>query len=248
MKKKNEAKNSVARSPWLPWLAYEARFAVSWIWLVPLVGVGGALYLLSRSSNPPFAYPIMLCTSLEFAFPVLGSFLVIPFLSREWERGTLTQLALHKPLFRVLLLRLMLCLGYLIILAAVAAVVSLSIVHTLPVGYSTLQWVGTVLLVSMAPTLLLAGLALFLTHLFCSALSGYLLTLGYWLLNVIVGTISRLQILRSYLLFSWTYPPTSGAFNWLSSKILLCGIGLAIILLQNPLLAEEARLSSNKWE
>lgn len=246
--KKSGLKNSVARSPWLAWLAWEAHFAISWIWLVPMIGVGSALYLLSRSSNPPSAYPTLLCTLLEFAFPLLGSFLAVPLLSREWEKGTLVELALHKPLFRVLLLRLALCVGYLAVLTIIATVVSLFMAHNVPVGYSALQWVAAVLLISLAPTLLLTGLTLFLTHLFCSALSGYLLALGYWLLNVTVEVIPRLQVLHPYLLFSWTYPPTSGAFNWLGSKLLLCGVGLVMNLLQIPLLAQEARLSSNKWE
>ncbi len=222
--------------------------SVSWVWLVPIVGVGGMFLVLNRSSISPASYPFVVRTVLELGLPFLGIFLVIPLLSAEWEQATLVQLALRKPLLHILLLRLLLCLLYLALLVIITSLVSLTNTLVIPGGSRAIQWVASVLLTVMAPTLLLAAFALLTTHVTCSASSGYLLAIGYWFVNILAENLPRLSILRPFLLFSWTFPPLFSHINWLEGKMILCIVSIILLMMQFPLLTKEARLIQNKWE
>jgi hypothetical protein len=235
-------------SYWLSWVAFEIRLSVSWIWLAPIVSVGGMFVVLNRSSISASSYPFVIRTLLELGLPILGVFLVVPLLSREWEQGTLVQLALRKPLLHILLLRLLLCLLYLTLVVIITSLVSLANPRVAPGGSSAIQWVASVVLTTMAPTLLLAAFALLTTHITCSASSGYLLMIGYWFANILAENLPRLSILRPFLLFSWTFPPLSNQIDWFEGKIILCIASIILLVMQFPLLTKEARLIQNKWE
>lgn len=233
-------------------LFFELRLCLSWTWVLPVIGVAAVLVVMGVSKTPLPEHPLIIREALELGLPLIGVFLVVPLLEKEWTQGTLTQLALREPLIRILLLRLFLVVAYLVLIVIVAVFVSLNSTHlVLDIG-GTIKWVSASLLTAIAPTLILAALALFVTHMTISALSGYLVALSTWLVNLIIAIISLTtdgsSSLLSFGLFGWTFPSNPSHSNWLVGKICLLTVAVLLLIVQFPLLHNEARLMRNNVE
>lgn len=190
--------------------------------------------------------------AIEIGLPLVGVFLTVPLLEKEWTQGTLTQLALRKPLIGVLLLRLFLVLIYLVLIVIGATLASPGNTHSFLDSGGTIQWIGAVVLTASAPTLLLVALALLVTHTTISATSGYLVALSLWLANLILAIIllstggnSRFL---SFGLFGWTFTSNPNQSDWLVGKICLLIIATILLVTEFPLLHNEIRLVRNTVE
>lgn len=232
-------------------IGLEVRVIWTWIWLLPAVGVVLALGDVAVSAEPAHTHLLALRTMLEVGMPLGGLLLGAPLLEREWTQGTVAQAALRTPLVALLAVRVLLVLGYLMCLTVVSVGVGLllSPLPRMPESATGWQWLGNVLLATLAPTLLLMALALCVTHATVSAIPGYVAGFGAWLgCFVAAQTLPQATSLRDFLLFGWTYPPAPDHIGWMAGKVALLLGALLLFIPQVALLRGEARLIRNSTE
>jgi hypothetical protein len=224
-------------------LDFELRLSLSWAWALLAAGTALVLALMQQSGTPFVARPPAMRSLLEFALPPICLPLVVPLLATEWEQHTIPQLALRDRLVRVLLWRLLPTAAYLVgvVLAATLASV-IRAPQPLSEGGDP-RWLAQNLLIALAPTALLAALALLVTHLAVSVVSGYLVPVGFWLANLLAcDAPPPFDRARPYLLFSWSCPPAPPRPGWVAGKLLLLAGAALLLAAQSPLLRREARL------
>jgi len=203
-------------------------------------------YISLYDSDDPLRYALMLRYCLELMLPFITLTLTVPLLAREWQEGTLTQVALRKPVFALLVLRLLYVMGYLTIWVIVGSLIVLASTrpHPEPHGNSWL-WIGQNLGIALAPSLCLAMLAQTLLLIPGNSVVGYMLGLGVWLVNMVVAPFLQGGNYRNillYLLFSWTQRGfTDRPDDWWQGKWLLLVIALLLMLVQWKLLTDEGR-------
>ena len=233
-------------------LVFELRLCLSWTWVLPIIGVAVVLIVMVTSKTPLAEYSLVMRKALELGLPLVGVFLVVPLLEKEWTQSTLTQLALRKPLIRVLLLRLFLVLIYLTLIVIAATLASPGNTHFFLDTGGTMQWIAAVVLTTGAPTLLLVTLALLVTHITISAISGYLVALSVWFVNLIIAIIllsaSGNSGFLSFGLFGWPVTSNPNQSDWFVGKICLLIIGTILLIAEFPLLRNEIRLVRNSVE
>lgn len=229
----------------------EVRAIWTWIWLLPAVGVVLALVDVALSAEPAHAHLLSLRTMLEVGMPLGGLLLGAPLLEREWTQGTIAQVALRTPLGVLLAVRVLLALGYITCLTAAAAGVGMvlsPLPHT-PETASGWQWVGSALLATLAPTVVLMALALLVTHATVSSIPGYVAGFCAWLGSFVAAQVlPQSAPVRDFLLFGWSYPPFPDHIGWMVGKAVQLLGALLLFAPQVVLLRAEARLIRNSAE
>ena len=214
----------------LTMLLYQCRLLFSWAYLVP---AGIVLYvglrLTSRSNSPQLTW-INLVLLLEMAFPPISALLLTPVIAEEREQRTLSIIgATATPLVHIFITRFLLVQLY---IAAMIATVILLGYQSRPILDMVKLW-----LIAISPTLFLGLMGAAVAHLTASSLVGYVVSIGYWMLNLAFRELARQPILRYVYLFSASY--TYNEKTWQSNKLALltlagCMFLLNLLLLQKP--------------
>lgn len=254
---------------------FELHWAFSWAWLLP-IGIVLASFLLTRvtfhqpgpvlpssseGSGPLLSgsleatapdYASALRGDLERFLPLAGLLLTVSLVGQEWRWGTLIQVALRKPLRWLLLERLLYVLIYIILVSVIAVLVSVAITSHPPEN-SYLLWTWNTLLIVFPPTLLLIAVGLLLAHSTVNTVAGYMVPVSVWLANILFAQVvvnaGNKNDALLYTLFGWSYrSSTFHPDNWLPGKLLLLLVALLLLLVQFPLLRQEARLIRNVEE
>jgi hypothetical protein len=254
---------------------FELRWTFSWAWLLPISIVlvsllltrvtfhqaGPVLPSSSESSGPLLSsslnatapdYASSLRDDLERFLPLVGLLLTVSLVGQEWRWGTLVQVALRKPLRWLLLERLLYVLLYIALVTVIAVLVSVSMTKH-PPGNGYLLWTWDTLLIVFPPTLLLIAVGLLLAHSTVNTIAGYMVPVSTWLANIIfaqvVVNVGNKNDALLYTLFGWSYrSSTFHPDDWLPGKLLLLLVALFLLLVQFPLLRQEARLIRNVEE
>ena len=212
-------------------LLYQCRILFSWAYLVPagiiILYVGSRL--ISRSNSPVLTW-INLVLLLVMAFPPISALLLTPVIAEEREQRTLSIItATATPLTRIFITRFLLIQLY--IVAVMATVILL--------GYQLRPILDMVKLglIAISPTLFLGLMGAAIAHLTASSLVGYVVSIGYWMLNSTFSELAKQPILRYIYLFSASHIHDEKI--WQSNKLVLltlagCMFLLNLLLLQKP--------------
>ena len=246
-------------------LLWEGRWTISWTWLLVVIIAPCSFYIAYQQyqsalfhaqamksegmGSPPPAmldYGSALRNDLERFLPLICIVLVTGLLAQEWQRGTLLQLAMRKPLSWFLFVRLTYVLLYLSGLVFILALISWNISPDHIDGLAMWLWIWQTMLITLAPTLLLAAIGLLTAHLSVNLVTGYIvpatLWLANWLLSISIQQGHTQNDILSFLLFGWNDRMlTDTPDNWLAGKCTLCALALVLFLCQLPLLRQEAR-------
>ncbi|GCE50267.1 hypothetical protein EI42_04745 [Thermosporothrix hazakensis] len=256
-------------------LWYELRWSVGWSWLVPLLLIVGSLalarltyvplYMQRQADGPPLTaeqiaafqekdpgpdYVVALRNDLERFLPPLSLFLTLGLLAREWQQGTLAQLALRRPSLVVLFGRLCIVLLYLVILMLLASWGAYSLLRKPPADVTVLTSMWEMLRTVFPSMLLLIAIGLCTVHLTVSSIAGYLLPVALWLINLLACQFmtsgGQKHDVVLYLLFGWYYHDQAlNPDNWWIGKLILLVVALVLLGLQLPLVRQEARFIRN---
>lgn len=180
---------------WLAIVLYQVRLLVSWFYLIPVgVIVLGHFYLASQASTTEARW-LDLVRLVEIGFPPVGALLVTPLILIEQEERTISLIgATPTSLLRLFGLRFLLVYLYLTMLMAVLLFLNRSLL-------ASGSWLKLALGVA-GPTLFLGMLGAFVAHWVVDSRVGYIVSIGYWLLNVLFPEWATNPGLRYVYLFS----------------------------------------------
>lgn len=238
-------------------LFYQARMVYSW-WhaLLFLGSVGVVLTLVQKGRSTAFRnyYDIF-----EVVFPLVASFFLTDQILREQRQRTLVFIGVTRfSLPYLYLLRVFLILLFLVGTIAVSSLM----LHLLPVdqspAYSLLPgndiyplggWPaqilkdpnGTiaVLLTLFAPLSFLAGLGVFLAHLFADVRVGNLVVFALWMFNRAAGLTLDAHPIFQYI---YLFARSEGTNDWFVPKLVQLALGVGFFLLSGLVLTRPERL------
>lgn len=259
----NQRVTRKALQRWLPALfLFEFRHSLSWSWLLPPLlvlasfGVTRFTYLPETLIGAPKypEYALHLREDLELFLPLVAFFLTNQLLAQEWQRGTIPQLALRKPLFMLGALRYLYVFLFLSLCVTGGTLISITITAQHPNPDSnTWQWVGETLLTCLPNSLALSVFCQLLLLLLINSITGYIIGTSIWLLNLaavplLIRNNTNVDILI-YSLNGWTQSmATTIPDDWWKGKLVFLALALLFLMLQQPILRYEARFIQSTEE
>jgi hypothetical protein len=201
-----------------------------------------------KADTPDYASDLR--DAFELWFPLITVFLTASVLAKEGRWGTITQLTLRRPLWRVLFERLayVYVYVYLYLLGVLlcGAVLTLLFTQEPPEQGNVWLWLWDAISTVLPTKIFLCAFTLFIIHCTGSVAAGYVLTVGYWVANYLYVALPQIDKSGDgvlYTLFGCKYHSlAANPDNWLWVKLVFFLLAILLFLVQFPILRQEMRL------
>lgn len=201
--------------------SYHARIAYSWRALIPILALASATAVVFWTT-PSAQGSHRSAVALEVALPLLSALLAAPLLVSEREHDTLTLLAVRTPLDQVISVRLGLLVGYLLALCTLSFLAACLL-------WPDSRWSWAIVFYAGVPALAFGACALFAALWGRSTIHGYVPTVGFWLLALMLPAyVPQNEIWQSLLPFPWAFGYADEVI--LHSTLLYAAAGVLFLL------------------